>query len=244
MSRPLSRSASLARDLLARIARGELRPGDAIDLPALGRRHGVSRTVVREALQRLEAQGLVNSRVGSGSYVAPYRMDHVKTAIRRFVALNPQKEVFLQLLDLRLLIETETAGRLAKSRDPQALRQLKEELDRMDAARRDLAEFADADISFHLRIAEASGNPFFLTILEPFQKLGREFGMLTYESPATLNRTRADHVDILKAIAEGNVSRARERMHEHIEFSRTHFIELLEHENEETAPVSSKKGNR
>jgi DNA-binding FadR family transcriptional regulator len=71
MSRPLSRSASLARDLLARIARGELRPGDAIDLPALGRRHGVSRTVVREALADLGGKGLVVARPKIGTSVAP-----------------------------------------------------------------------------------------------------------------------------------------------------------------------------
>jgi DNA-binding FadR family transcriptional regulator len=71
MAKTPSRSALLARELLARIARRELRPGDPIDLPALGRRHGVSRTVVREALADLGGKGLVVARPKVGTTIAP-----------------------------------------------------------------------------------------------------------------------------------------------------------------------------
>ena len=71
MTRTRSRSASLALDLLGRIAREELEPGDAIDLQALCRRHGVSRTVVREALADLGGKGLVVARPKVGTLVAP-----------------------------------------------------------------------------------------------------------------------------------------------------------------------------
>ncbi|MFN9774003.1 MAG: FadR/GntR family transcriptional regulator, partial [Burkholderiales bacterium] len=71
MAKTPSRSALLARELLGRIARRELRPGDPIDLPALGRRHGVSRTVVREALADLGGKGLVVARPKVGTTIAP-----------------------------------------------------------------------------------------------------------------------------------------------------------------------------
>ena len=71
MAKTPSRSALLARDLLGRIARRELRPGDPIDVPGLGRRHGVSRTVVREALADLGGKGLVVARPKVGTTVAP-----------------------------------------------------------------------------------------------------------------------------------------------------------------------------
>lgn len=70
MSKAPSRSALLARELLGRIARRELRPGDPLDLPALGRRHGVSRTVVREALADLGGKGLVVARPKIGTAIA------------------------------------------------------------------------------------------------------------------------------------------------------------------------------
>jgi DNA-binding FadR family transcriptional regulator len=70
MAKNLSRSATLARELLALIARRELKPGDPIDLQALGQKHQVSRTVVREALADLGGKGLVIARPKVGTTVA------------------------------------------------------------------------------------------------------------------------------------------------------------------------------
>src|SRR5205807_785862 len=131
----------------------------------LGASFGVSRTVIREALQRLEAQGLVQSRIGSGSYVAPYPMDQVKTVMQRFAALNQQADTFLNLLDVR--------------------------------------------------IAQASGNPFFLTILEPLKNIGHAFGLATYESKAVIERICRDHRAILQAVTDGDIDISRRTMHDH-----------------------------
>ena len=193
----------------------------------LGVSFGVSRTVIREALQRLEGQGLVHSRIGSGSYVSPYPMERMKAVLHRFAALNPQAETFMNLLDLRIVIETETCGRLAERHDAEAISDLRGILERMTESRKQLDEFARADMDFHLRIAQASGNPFFPTILEPLKNVGQAFGVATYESEAVIERTCQEHRAILQAVVDGDVENSRKRMRDHIGYSRTHYLELL-----------------
>jgi DNA-binding FadR family transcriptional regulator len=193
----------------------------------LGVSFGVSRTVIREALQRLEGQGLVHSRIGSGSYVSPYPLDRMKAVLHRFAALNPQAETFMYLLDLRIVIETETCGRLAERHDAQAISDLRGILKRMDQSREELEEFAKADMGFHLRIAQASGNPFFPTILEPLKNIGQAFALATYESEAVIERTCQEHQAIFQALADGDVENSRKRIRDHLGYSKAHYVELL-----------------
>ena len=209
------------------ILSGQVKVNEQLPTEAtLGASFGVSRTVIREALQRLEAQGLVHSRIGSGSYVAPYPMDQVKTAMERFAALNQQADTFLHLLDLRIVIETETCGRLTERHDAAAVSDLRTIVRQMAKSREDLVLFANADINFHIRIAQASGNPFFATILEPLKNIGQAFSLATYESKAVIERTYQDHRAILQAISDGDALTSRRRMHDHIAYSKTHYLEL------------------
>jgi GntR family transcriptional regulator, transcriptional repressor for pyruvate dehydrogenase complex len=203
----------------------------------LGISFGVSRTVIREALQRLEGQGLIHSRIGSGSYVSPYPLERMKAVLERFTALNPQAETFMNLLDLRIVIETETCGRLAERHDAQAISDLHDILKRMHQCRKRLDELANADMDFHVRIARASGNPFFPTILEPLKNVVQAFGLATYESDAVIDRTCQEHQAILQAVTDGDVETSRKRMRDHIGYSRTHYLELLARQKSAT-PVS------
>lgn len=210
------------------ILTGALKVNEQLPTEAdLGASFGVSRTVIREALQRLEAQGLVQSRIGSGSYVAPYPIAQVKAAMGRFAAMNPQQETFLHLLDLRLVIETETSVRLAQTRDAAAIADLRVILQRMHDHRDELDIFAQADVDFHVRIAQAADNPFFPAILEAVKSIGLAFGVATYESANVVDRTYRDHAAILEAQAIGDTVVARQRMADHLAFSRAHYLELL-----------------
>jgi DNA-binding FadR family transcriptional regulator len=222
------------------ILAGEVKVNEQLPTEAdLGASFGVSRTVIREALQRLEAQGLVESRIGSGSYVTPYPMDQVKSAMARFAALNTQPETFLNLLDLRMVIETETTGRLAERHDATAIADLHAIVKRMRRHKRELEAFARDDMDFHLRIAQAAGNPFFATILEPLKKIGQAFGVATYESAEVIDRTCREHRAILQAVADGDADAARTRIREHIGFARSHYLELLSRVDHETSTAES-----
>lgn len=162
MAKTPSRSAQLARDLLGRIARRELRPGDPIDVQALGRRHGVSRTVVREALADLGGKGLVVARPKVGTTVAAETDWNLLDPTLVAVAIaEPGPESMLpEATELRRLIEpalaadaARDAGRPLQQAILQAVRALADAVGAADADR-----FRDAGLAVHAAVTAACGN--------------------------------------------------------------------------------------
>jgi len=163
MVKTLSRSAVLARELLAAIARRELLPGDPIDIQALGRQHGVSRTVVREALADLGGKGLVVARPKVGTTVAPAShwnlLDPVLVAVAIAEPDGPGS-LLAEALAMRCVIEPALAAAAARDAS-RAQRSLV-----LDAIRSlagavgsgDRSAHAQADVALHEAIADACAN--------------------------------------------------------------------------------------
>ncbi|RPH46900.1 MAG: FadR family transcriptional regulator [Burkholderiales bacterium] len=180
MAKTPSRSALLARDLLGRIARGELRPGDSIDVPALGRRHGVSRTVVREALADLGGKGLVVARPKVGTTVAPEAAWNLldPTLIAVSITEPGPDSLLAEALALRRVIEpamaadaARDAGRVQQAAILQAVRALAGAVGAADVAR-----WTAADASLHAALADACGNRLLRSVdhaLEPVRAAQR-----------------------------------------------------------------------
>jgi DNA-binding FadR family transcriptional regulator len=181
MSKSPSRSALLARDLLARIARRELRPGDSIDLTALGRRHGVSRTVVREALADLGGKGLVVARPKVGTTVAPEACWNLLDPLLIAVAIaEPGPDTLLtDASALRRVIEPAVAADAARD----AGRPMRAAV--LDAVRaiagavgaHDRDALAEAEAALYAAMAEACGNRLLRSIdhaLIPVRALHRQ----------------------------------------------------------------------
>ena len=224
-------SVVVSREIEEAILKKRLEP--AARLPTEGelcRSFGVSRTVVREALQQLAARGLVHSVAGSGSYVAPSNLSDLERCLGLLSKLHPDQKVFLELLDLRLLIETELAGRLAEAPTPESLRQLRSALAAMKANVHDCEAFASADTAFHRAIVDGVGNNLFAAIWKPLAPLAHRYGLETYDEKYGGNAVLREHRAILRNITEGNVEGAREAMQEHLSSSRRHFLELARQE--------------
>jgi DNA-binding FadR family transcriptional regulator len=181
MAKTPSRSALLARDLLGRIARRELRPGDAIDVPALGRRHGVSRTVVREALADLGGKGLVVARPKVGTTVAPEAAWNLLDPVLIAVAITePGPDSMLaEATALRRVIEPALAadaalgaGRGQQTAVLQAVRALAGAVGSGDAA-----GWSAADADLHAALSAACGNRLLRSVdqaLEPVRAAHRQ----------------------------------------------------------------------
>lgn len=216
-------SSRIERAILA----GELKADERLPTEGeLTKAFGVSRTAVREAMQYLKAQGLIRSIAGSGSYVESYQLSQLGNAIDRFGRLNTEKETFLNLLDLRLLIETETAERFAQNRNPEAIEKLRMLIDAMKVNESDLEVFAQTDMEFHLTIAEGSGNPLFKTFLEPLKAIGVDYGLRTYNSIEILRKTHKEHKAIYEAVEAGDGNGGRQAMSEHIIASRDRYLAI------------------
>lgn len=160
----LSLADDLFRKLHAQIRSGAIGPGDRFPTQReIAEREQVSRTVVREAVARLTAQGLTVSRQGSGVYVAPDARYEAFQVTRD--DLSELTEV-VKLLEMRLAIETEMASLAAQRRSDADVTTMRDCLQAIGDAGEDMAAAADADAAFHGAIARATGNSYFERLIE------------------------------------------------------------------------------
>src|SRR5215467_8264025 len=152
-------STELMQTLSEEIRGGILKPGEKLPTElAMMSKHGVSRTVVREAMSKLQSAGLVTTRHGIGTFVrngtAPVRFELEAKSI-------PTVLDVLAMLEFRISLESEAAALAAARRTDEQLEALRRALDEFQDAQRNGGNGAETDFQFHLRIAEASGNRYF-----------------------------------------------------------------------------------
>lgn len=225
-----NRTADVIERIGGEIARGRLAPGTR--LPTEGElmlAMGVSRTVVREAIAALKADGLVVTRQGSGAFVGS---DPTRMAFRIGGAHAASIAAVLDVLELRLAIEVEAAALAARRRSAKALRAIERACAGIDRARaaRDLA--VAEDFAFHLAIADATGNPLyrqFLTFLGrhiiPRQTVRTAIGGPD-EQAHYLAVLQREHHAIMDAIRAGDPVLARRAMRAHLDNSLERYRSL------------------
>lgn len=201
----------LAAALTAQIDSGALRPGDRLPTEAqLAARHGVSRSVVREAVQRIKSRGLLLSRQGSGVYVAP-------PPAHRPLAFDPKvlesMDAVVQVVELRRVLEGEIAA-LAALRSTRAQQAgLKRSLKAIDTAMAAGDDGVDEDMAFHRAIGEATGNPQFSRLLAFLEQYLREAMRVTKGNEARredfMRQVRDEHRAIVAAIEARDAAKAR-----------------------------------
>ncbi|WOF22235.1 FCD domain-containing protein [Microbacterium betulae] len=157
-----TRAEEIARVLADRIVEGIVAPGDRLPSEAkLVAEFGASRTVVREALHRLQSRGLVRTRVGSGSYALT---PPVPAAGDDWLAARSESER-AELHAFRIAIESEAAALAARSPSPEEIAAVDDALAALAHARLPV-ETVEADFAFHRAIAVASGNRYLLAALD------------------------------------------------------------------------------
>jgi DNA-binding FadR family transcriptional regulator len=210
----------VAQRLAADITAGRLAPGDRLPSERdLARTLGVGRASVREALGALANQGLLETRPGSGSFVAGDARDRLRAQPDLPHDASPS-----DVLEARALLEPAIA-RLAAGRgavDPEAEALLAAMEDPIDLADpRDRARWSDADRLFHRRIAALTANPVLLALAEEIATRMDEplWQRLRDESVANPGRTRihaAEHRMIYEAVVDGDGAAAEFYAAEHI----------------------------
>jgi DNA-binding FadR family transcriptional regulator len=191
--------------------------------------HHASRAAVREAMQSLKARGLVVSRRGSGSFVSDDALRApLSASIDLYTALRREGAAFLELMELRQLIECASAEALAHPEKEKGRILLRQSLDRMKVHVSNLRQFAKCDIAFHLALVEGAGNELFATIMEGIMPgLGLRFAEATYNDPALPERILQEHSDICNHLDAGNSEAARKAVACHLTTSRRHLEDLL-----------------
>lgn len=212
---------AVVRSLSDKIRNGLYRPGEKLPTePVVMAEMRVSRTVVREALSRLQASGLVVTRHGVGTFVC--EAPSVPVQIGSVVTVRD----VLAMLELRISLETEAAALAARRRGGEHLAEMQRAVDAFEADVTAGRDGVDADFRFHMQVALATGNRYFEGI---FRQLGTatiprtrlDTTRLSAE-PATsyLHRTNREHEAILDAIRRGDAESARAGMRMHLANSR------------------------
>ena len=222
------RGRSLAHELVeglgGDIRGGKLKPGDKLPTDSeIMQAWGVSRTVVREALSRLQAGRLVETRHGIGTFV----LEPAPSAGFGFEPGELEAAIdVMAVLELRISLETETAGLAAQRRTAEQLAAIRAALDELEANVSGQGDTVTPDMRFHMLIAAATGNPYFAEIMS---HLGRTLiprarinspKVASEDLPAYLRRVNREHEEIYEAIARRDAEAARAAMRLHLTHSR------------------------
>jgi GntR family transcriptional repressor for pyruvate dehydrogenase complex len=208
----------LAALLGAQIDSGALRPGDRLPTEQqLAATHGVSRTVVREAVHQLRSRGLVQSRQGSGVYVAP-QPTNLPLAFDPAVLTSVQAVV--HVVEVRRVLEGEIAALAAERATRAQIAALRRALKAIDEAVAEGRDGVAEDLAFHRVIGESTGNPQFRLLLGFLEQYLREGMRITRGNEARradfMTAVQSEHSAIFEAIAAHDPVAARLHANEHL----------------------------
>ncbi len=199
------------------ILSGRLKPGDR--LPAerqIMEDFDAGRSSVREALFSLQRQGLLTSRPGAVPRVSTPTVGGIFTELSgsmRHYMNRP--EGLREMQDARALLEIGLARRAAKLATPEDIRMLGKALDANRAAK-DLDEFVQTDVAFHLEIAKVSRNPVFEALNTALSDWLKDQRVKSSQVTPDFSQVVAQHQEILDAIVERNVEKAADAMDRHL----------------------------
>ena len=228
-ARPARRPRSLAVDLVetlhSRIKDGTYAVGTRMPTEAeIMSEHGVSRTVVREAISRLQQARLVVTQHGIGSFVSESLPEEQGFRIER-VDVETVVDL-IHVMELRVSLETECAGLAAGRRNLRQLKEMNDAIDDFTLRAQAGEETLEADFRFHLSVAEATQNPHFFALMRHLgttviprsrvnsPKIAKE------EKTAYLDRVNREHRLIYEAIERQDAESARAAMRVHLTNSR------------------------
>lgn len=214
----------LVDQLSTEIQNGTLNSGQKLPTEAaIMARFGVSRTVVREAISKLQAASLVETRHGIGTFVL------AQTDTPSF-RINPNQlgtlHDVIALLELRISIETEAAALAAVRRNEGNLRVMQDAMAAFLSAIEDGRDAIAADFQFHHEIARATQNNHFADMMNSLGSQAIPRARLETTSPEEpqrlgyLRRVHQEHENILNAITAQDAESARAAMRTHLSNSR------------------------
>lgn len=211
LPRPQGLGDAVYETVLQKLLAVEIKPEERISIDELARKLGVSQTPIREALTRLETQGLITK-----THLVGYR-----------AAPQLSKEQFEQLYETRVLLEPHVAAKAAASIDKNTLNRLEHILDGLLSADvRDanlLVRTAQVDSEFHRTIAAASGNRVIARILDAIQ-VQVQFTLLRRRvEPINMRPATVEHRRILAALRKRDSKSASVLMRQHLAASRERY---------------------
>lgn len=191
---------------------------------------GVSRTVLREAIGRLESIGLIRVERGRGMFVGD------RTSLAGCIKLIRSALVFtpndlLQFTEFRRAIECHAVRRAAEVATPEQLQTLEQLCEQIDSPDNDDEQAMQSDLCFHLMIAQVAGNRLMHEALAVVQEFTLAAMLKTTPRPRDREESRIRHRRIVEALAARDASRAELAMHDHFDRTRDRLTAIAAESN-------------
>jgi len=210
-----TRTGDICRKMVTHLIRGDWGPGEQIPPEReLCLRLGVGRASLREALKALEIIGMIETRLGDGTYVCE-RSEFLSRPLLWAIASSSEAES-QELVEARALIEVELAGLAAQRATAADLEEIGVHLDEWDEAKDDLEKLRRSDIAFHVAIARASHNSILMNALLLIRNLLQIWIGSALQIEGVAAKARKQHQEIFVAVAKKNQAAARSAMQHHL----------------------------
>lgn len=195
---------------------GDLKVGDKLPSEQkLGKQFGVSRTSIREAIRMLVFKGLVEINLGRGTFVTTKTSLVVRDSLSLLIQIE-KKESFRNLIEIREILEPEIASIAAVRATEEDITALREAIMLMDESLGDSQKYIEADLDFHLALAEANQNPLMLILLDLLIGQLREQRFWAASVDDSMVRSQIHHKNVLAAVENRIPDAARDAMLSHL----------------------------
>jgi DNA-binding FadR family transcriptional regulator len=199
-----------------RILKGELHVGDQLPPERdLCEQFGVSRTAVREAVKALRQKGLLETYPGRGTFITNSTSRAMRHSLDLVVNLG-RAHGSDDLVQVREIFEPEIAALAAERATSEQVTAMDQAVVAMDAALDDAERFIEADLDFHLALAEATRNDIIPILIDSIVDLLREQRKSIFTTPGGPQRGQIHHKRILKAVKQQDPNTARKAMRAHL----------------------------
>ena len=205
-----------AEAILDMVISGGLSPGERLPPEReLCELLGVSRTVVREALNLVEARGLISIEHGRGAVVSGGEPRAVRDTLGLLLRVQPK--TLWELLEMRGILEVEVAGLAADRAGPEDVEGMRLQVEKMRGSIGAPEGYVDADVEFHALLARGARNGVLLTMLDPIVDLLRASRRVSAtRRPGSALRALGEHEEILRRVEAGDVEGAQREMRAHL----------------------------
>lgn len=213
----------ICQKMIDHVVNGDWKEGEQIPPEReLCQKLGVGRSSLREAMKALEVLGMIEMRVGEGTFICR-RSDFLSHPLLWAIAGSGVTEAD-ELIEARKLIEAELAGLASVRSTPDDLKQIGIHLDAMETSLENAGAFLQADIAFHIAVGQAGHNRILLNSLHLIRNLMKEWVSTSLgQHPFVAEEALEQHRTIFVAVAKRNPMKAREAMEIHLDAMAAHL---------------------
>ncbi len=228
--RPLPKTTlteSVFEKFISVLLQGHWKDGDRIPTEReLCQQLGIGRASLREALKALELIGMLDCRVGDGTFVRP-RSEFLSRPLLWAITGTDRAEL-RDIVEARRIIEAEIAALAAERATPEEANEIGEAVADFRAATREPARALEADMRFHLALARAAHNETLFNAVQLLRNLMRQWLLLKLQVPEAAARVLQQHERIYSAVQHKQSARARAEMIDHLTEMGNLLIQVVE----------------